>query len=227
MSSLRRMLRLVPLRRGALLGIVCLIPALCFGALTWENPKIEIAAELESTQAAAVFQFKNTGAEPVTITEIKPSCGCTAVELTKRTYAPGESGEIKTVSTFGGGVSVQEKSLAITTSDTPGKPVTLVVRITVPELFTFSNRLFIWRVNEAAAEQTATISCAKELAGLEVSPATSVPASCRIETVTAGKTYRVFVRPISTAQQASLQVPLIARLADQTTRPVTLFVLVR
>jgi hypothetical protein len=222
-----RVLRFVPLGRAILLGIACLTPPLCFGALTWDARKIEVTAEFEATQATAVFHFKNAGSESVTIVAIKPSCGCTAVELAKPTYAPGEAGEIKTVSTFGGAVGIQEKSLEVTTSDAPVKPVTLVVRISVPELFTTSNRLFIWRVNEELAEQSATISCAKELTGIEVGPDTPATVTCRVEPVEAGKSYRISLRPKSSAQLLSVQVPLVARLADRTTRPIVLFVLVR
>jgi hypothetical protein len=40
------------------------------------------------------FSFSNTAAEPLTITEVKSSCGCLAPKLSKRVFAPGERGEL-------------------------------------------------------------------------------------------------------------------------------------
>ncbi len=208
-------------------GITCLTPAVCFGGLTWDSQKIEVAAELEETQAKADFRFKNTGTKAVTITEIKPSCGCTAVELAKRTYAPGESGEIKTVTTFGGSLGTLEKNLVVTSDDASLKPATLVLRVTIPELFTYNPRLLLWRLNEDPTEQSAIVTCRKELAGIEINPDSQAGVVSRVEPVEAGKSYRIFLRPKSSAQPVSLQVPLIARLADHTTRPLVLYVLVR
>jgi Protein of unknown function (DUF1573) len=40
------------------------------------------------------FTFTNTAAEPLTITEVRSSCGCMTPRLTKREYQPGEQGEL-------------------------------------------------------------------------------------------------------------------------------------
>jgi uncharacterized cupredoxin-like copper-binding protein len=42
-----------------------------------------------------VFTFKNNGDSPLTIKEVKTSCGCTAALLSKKELAPGEEGELK------------------------------------------------------------------------------------------------------------------------------------
>ncbi|MEZ4910698.1 MAG: DUF1573 domain-containing protein [Saprospiraceae bacterium] len=44
-----------------------------------------------------VFKFKNTGSEPLVISNAKGSCGCTVPEWPKEAIAPGGSGEIKVV----------------------------------------------------------------------------------------------------------------------------------
>jgi hypothetical protein len=44
-----------------------------------------------------VFKFKNTGKEPLIISNAKGSCGCTVPEWPKDAIAPGKSGEIKVV----------------------------------------------------------------------------------------------------------------------------------
>ena len=42
-----------------------------------------------------IFTFKNNGDAPLTISEVKTSCGCTAALLSKKELAPGEEGELK------------------------------------------------------------------------------------------------------------------------------------
>ncbi len=44
-----------------------------------------------------VFKFKNTGKEPLIISDAKGSCGCTVPVWPKDAIAPGKSGEIKVV----------------------------------------------------------------------------------------------------------------------------------
>ncbi|MCB9308491.1 MAG: DUF1573 domain-containing protein [Lewinellaceae bacterium] len=44
-----------------------------------------------------VFKFKNTGSEPLIISNAKGSCGCTVPEYPKEAIAPGASGEIKVI----------------------------------------------------------------------------------------------------------------------------------
>lgn len=66
-----------------------------------EGPKIEFKhsehdfGEIEKGKKVAYeFEFINTGKAELTISEVKPSCGCTTAELTKKNYAPGEAGKI-------------------------------------------------------------------------------------------------------------------------------------
>ncbi|HEY1381134.1 MAG TPA: DUF1573 domain-containing protein [Gemmataceae bacterium] len=40
------------------------------------------------------FAFANAGREPLTVTDVRSSCGCLAPTLAKRTYEPGQRGEL-------------------------------------------------------------------------------------------------------------------------------------
>ena len=51
--------------------------------------KIELNVPAEHT-----FRFTNNGDEPLIISSVKASCGCTVAEYTKEPIAPGESGEV-------------------------------------------------------------------------------------------------------------------------------------
>ena len=54
----------------------------------------EIMFQLPST---VNFTLRNTGTEPLRVTEVIPSCGCTSVEWTQEPIAPGGEGVIKAV----------------------------------------------------------------------------------------------------------------------------------
>jgi hypothetical protein len=45
--------------------------------------------------ATAVFEFKNTGNQPLILNSVKATCGCTTPEWTQEPIAPGKSGTVK------------------------------------------------------------------------------------------------------------------------------------
>jgi hypothetical protein len=222
-----RMPRFARIGCAILVGVAAILPLPGLGALKWESQKIELQATVDDTQATAVFHFRNEGKEPVTITAIQPSCGCTTAELAKRTFAPGETGEIKSVFTFGGGVGLQEKTIQIITSDAPAKPMSLILRVTIPELFTYSTRLLLWRLGEEPIEQSITVTSLKKITAIEVTSDAPNTMVSLVETMEPGTKYRLVIRPLSTSQQASMTVPFLARFADGTARPLVVYGLVR
>lgn len=51
----------------------------------------------EGVKATHVFVFENTGTTPITLTMVKPSCGCTTPVWPKAPIMPGEKAEIKAI----------------------------------------------------------------------------------------------------------------------------------
>jgi len=49
----------------------------------------------EGPNAEYVFQFKNTGKEPIVISRVQPSCGCTVPDWSKDPILPGKTGFVK------------------------------------------------------------------------------------------------------------------------------------
>jgi len=49
----------------------------------------------EGAAADYVFQFKNTGKEPLVISRVQPSCGCTIPDWSKDPVLPGKTGFVK------------------------------------------------------------------------------------------------------------------------------------
>ncbi len=49
----------------------------------------------EGEKVTHVFKFKNSGEKPLTVSNVKPSCGCTASNWTKDPVLPGQEGTIE------------------------------------------------------------------------------------------------------------------------------------
>ncbi|MEW5676106.1 DUF1573 domain-containing protein [Flavobacterium enshiense] len=65
--------------------------------ISWKSEAIEVGEIPQGTPKVIEFEFKNTGKTPVIITNVRPSCGCTASDYTKEPIAPGKSGVIKAI----------------------------------------------------------------------------------------------------------------------------------
>lgn len=68
-----------------------------------EQPAAEISFEkvvhdygkiYQGGDGNCIFKFKNTGTEPLTLTSVRSSCGCTTPKWTKEPILPGKEGEI-------------------------------------------------------------------------------------------------------------------------------------
>ena len=65
-------------------------PSIEFTSLVHDYGTIEQGAD-----GNCEFVFKNTGTEPLTLTNVRSSCGCTIPSWPKEPIAPGESSAIK------------------------------------------------------------------------------------------------------------------------------------
>lgn len=49
----------------------------------------------QGTPVTTVFEFTNVGKEPLILTDVRPTCGCTIADFTKTPVKAGEKGSIK------------------------------------------------------------------------------------------------------------------------------------
>lgn len=72
-------------------------------AMAQQNSKAEFKFETETHDFGKIpqgkpvtyeFTFTNVGTEPIIISEVRPSCGCSVAEFTKTPVKPGEKGTI-------------------------------------------------------------------------------------------------------------------------------------
>ncbi|WP_309397629.1 DUF1573 domain-containing protein [Cerasicoccus maritimus] len=133
--------------------IFLLLAALTLRAeLVFETTRVDGGtAKTGEKEFVAKFPFKNTGDTAITILQAKSSCGCTVPKLPKKTYAPGESGEIEAVFSFDARTGLQKKSISVMTDGEP-KRLTLNLKITIPEVMTLKPRVLFWSLGQEPLE---------------------------------------------------------------------------
>ncbi|GAB4405971.1 MAG: hypothetical protein OHK0039_07330 [Bacteroidia bacterium] len=80
-----------------LLSVVCLLLAgslYAQEAIKFEKTTHEFGELQQGDDATYTFRFTNTSAEPVKLTNVRASCGCTTPTWTREAVAPGATGEI-------------------------------------------------------------------------------------------------------------------------------------
>jgi hypothetical protein len=196
-----------PFTNAWLLGFAGVIAAWLIGATTasaagmleWRQKTVEVATTFKQQDVKSAFIFRNTGDAPVTITSVNSNCDCTTAELEKKTYAPGEGGQINVMFEIGDYMGSHDSHILVTT-DTPSAPTSdLILRVQIPEYLRLEPHMAIWHIRGEAQEKTLVCSAvAAESVWLTEAHSSDAAVSTRVETVTPGRKYLVHIRPSST-----------------------------
>ncbi len=81
--------------------------------LTLEKTSHDFGNITQGDVVERIFAFTNTGNEPLIITNIQTSCGCTTPEWPRNPIMPGGKGEIKVGFNSAGKINKQDKKLPI------------------------------------------------------------------------------------------------------------------
>ena len=65
------------------------------GVLTFETEEIDYGTIPQNADGVRIFKFTNTGKEPIVITQVKTSCGCTVPTYSREPVQAGGTGEIQ------------------------------------------------------------------------------------------------------------------------------------
>lgn len=219
--------------RSRLNKILCvvalLVPSPGFCELTWDTRKIERIANPGDTEVVAAFRFANHGGAAIGIDAVRSACDCTTVELAKRSYAAGESGEIKAKFVIGDRVGIQEKDIYVTTNEAPEIPIILTLRVDIPELLSYSSRLLFWCTEEDLCEKSVVVASTgtRKILTLEASPDVQAVVLSRIENVEPGTKYRISIKPTSIDKPKSMMLDYVARFADSTVQRFKIYIVIR
>ncbi|MGB8166405.1 MAG: DUF1573 domain-containing protein [Chthoniobacteraceae bacterium] len=189
--------------RLLLLALLCCAPP-ALAQLQWEKPWQEFHRPPEDDYLETKFNFRNAGTSPVTIKSVKTSCGCTTAHLEKKTFSPGEKGEIVTRFTFGQRTGGHRKLITVTTADGARQELNLVVFIH-PAL-TVSPALVFWKVGQPAEAQMVHLAAEPGTTVRVKSVTSSNPRlSATLKAIKAGEHYALSVKPADTTQRESAE----------------------
>lgn len=87
------------------------------GTLKFEKETHDFGKVAQGVPASYEFKFKNTGNQPVVISNVQASCGCTTPEWTNTPVLPGKSGFIK-ASYNAAAMGTFNKSITVTSNGT-------------------------------------------------------------------------------------------------------------
>lgn len=64
-------------------------------AISFDQTTLDYGTVAVNGDGNRVFTVKNTGTQPLVISSVKPSCGCTSPDWSKDPIMPGQTGQIK------------------------------------------------------------------------------------------------------------------------------------
>ena len=82
--------------------------------VNWAGDEHNYGQVPSGTKVTHQFRFKNTGSQPLTLTRVKASCGCTTPSYSKEPVAPGEEGFIDVAFNTTGKSGRQTKTVTVT-----------------------------------------------------------------------------------------------------------------
>lgn len=131
------------MKKILLLSTTLLISVLLFAQETEikDGPKIEFSEKskdfgdiFQGDKVSHIFQFKNTGTEPLVLSNVITSCGCTATEWPREPIAPGQSGEISATFNSSGKMGKQNKVITVVSNSTSGSArVSMISNVLPPK----------------------------------------------------------------------------------------------
>ena len=101
-------------------------------AMTFKEETYNYGTVKAGTKVEHIFEFTNTGTEPLIISNAQGSCGCTVPEYPKQPIKKGEKASIKVSFDSTGRVGMQEKTVTISSNATGG-PKVLYIKGTVEQ----------------------------------------------------------------------------------------------
>jgi hypothetical protein len=175
--------------------------------LKWDHDVQEFHRVPEDKEIYAHYAFHNTTTAPVTIKGLKSSCGCTTAHLEKKTYAPGESGEVDIHFVFGDRKGYYRKTVTVTTDDKTAEPVVLVLRITIHDPVTIAPALVYWKTGEPATAKSVQFTTEPaERVHIKSVTSSNPRLTAKLEATNPGEAYAITVQPADTTQKESAEI---------------------
>ena len=207
--------------------VLLLVAGQLRAALTWERLRAEVTVKPGENAAVASFRFTNPGPKPVRLTTVQPGCDCLRVEVAKRDFATGESGQIDVRMDLTDRAGPQENEVLVGTDEEPDRRTILKIKVNIPEVVRCTPQMTVWRRSEPLAEKAVDVVVVAPSAELAAPVFNLAEIAVRVETVEAGRHYRLVLRPTSTAPDGVRVVRCKLALADARTYAFSVYGMVK
>jgi hypothetical protein len=183
--------------------------------LTFEFREQTFRKKSADEKVEVTFPFKNATDGVIEIKSVTSSCGCTTPALQKKSYKPGESGEIRATFKFGHRMGRQVKYITVAygrPENVPNDRLKLEVTIVAPVLV--RPRLVFWKRNSEPVTRKISLELDPDL-DLENVEVSSSNADFRTElSETKDGHYELSVTPDTTTGKQSALIKIEASTAD-------------
>lgn len=149
-----------PMKLGLLATIA--ITATASAELEFPTRSVDLKPDLSDSFGVAKFSFENTGSQPISISQITPSCSCLTATSDKYVIPAREKGIVKVKFDYGARVGPQEKQVAVSVEGTTTKPIILTVKATIPSLLTLDPPTLQWTDKDKSATKKCRIKLAPD-----------------------------------------------------------------
>lgn len=173
--------------------------------LAFERETVSLTPKPGSEREIVTFPFRNAGTQAFTITQIDTTCGCTTVDLEKRTYQPGEKGEVTVIFDLNGLAGLQEKTIQVYYDR--GAMIMLNIKAMLAEAPVVAPTFLTWKVGAAPDEQVAVVTMPAGVTERVISVTTSSP-DVSATLYPRDLDYAVAVKPASTAGATNVMITI-------------------
>lgn len=133
-----------------------LMMAVTSGArVEWKQKEVTLEIHPTQLSADAVFEFTNSGDEPVSFSDIKITCGCLVAKPLNASYAAGEKGRLLITLNLKNRYGKQRKKIIAYTDD--GQKTELMVSAEIPRAFTMKTPIVSWKKEDQSTQKTVTL----------------------------------------------------------------------
>ena len=102
--------------------------------ITFTENKYDFGTIKEGDVVKHTFKFKNTGNQPLLVSEVRVTCGCTTPDWTKTPVAPGENGFITAQFNSTGKPGQNHKVITVVSNSVTGNvPLSFVTTVSPKE----------------------------------------------------------------------------------------------
>lgn len=101
--------------------------------ITFEEDQFDFGDIHQGDKVEHVFAFENTGNEPLIITNVQTTCGCTAPNWPRDPIAPGQASEVKVVFNSTGKIGRQHKVITIVSNAVTASTKVAIVTNVLPK----------------------------------------------------------------------------------------------